>query len=126
MKPSLAVVALWAEDVRTTAHFYRDVIGLPLAGHSADRPHFQAGEALLVILPGKAAPAEGEDRFPRLAFGVEDLETAVERLKRHAVALPWGVEGDAHSRWTMFYDPAGNLVELVQFGIGQAGEHSAA
>jgi hypothetical protein len=29
--------------------------------------------------------------------------------------LPWGIEGDARSRWVMFHDPAGNLVELVQF-----------
>jgi len=121
MKASLAVVALWAEDVPATAHFYRDVIGLPLAGHSGGRPHFQVGETLLVILPGKAAPAEGEDRFPRVAFAVDDLGAAVERLRQHRVALPWGVEGDAHSRWAMFYDPAGNLVELVQFGTTHPG-----
>jgi hypothetical protein len=40
----------------------------------------------------------------------------VERLTDHQVALPWGVEGGAGERWVMFHDPAGNLIELVQFG----------
>ena len=32
----------------------------------------------------------------------------------HYVDLPWGVEEDADSRWVMFRDPAGNLIELAQ------------
>ena len=42
MNPKLFVVTLWAEDVALNAHFYRDVIGLPLASHH-DRPHFDLG-----------------------------------------------------------------------------------
>jgi len=26
-----------------------------------------------------------------------------------------GIEEDADSRWVMFHDPAGNLIELAQF-----------
>jgi len=33
-----------------------------------------------------------------------------------AVVSLWAeVEEDANSRWAMFHDPAGNLIELVQF-----------
>ena len=35
-------------------------------------------------------------------------------LEEHRIALPWGVETDGGSRWVMFHDPAGNLVELVE------------
>jgi len=117
MSVRIAVVSLWAPDVPATAHFYRDVVGLPLLAHHGDRPHFDLNGSYLVILKGlpisaqEASPA----RFPLMAFAVEDLDAAVERLAAHGVAMPWGIEGDAHSRWVMFHDPAGNLVELVQF-----------
>ena len=50
-----------------------------------------------------------------MAFAVDDLEAAIARLQAHGVELPWGIENDEVSRWVMFHDPAGNLIELVQF-----------
>jgi hypothetical protein len=29
--------------------------------------------------------------------------------------MPWGVEKNAQGRWVQFHDPAGNLIEFVQF-----------
>jgi hypothetical protein len=31
--------------------------------------------------------------------------------------MPWGVEEDSDSRWVMFYDPGGNLIEVAMMGI---------
>ncbi len=117
MNPRIAVVSLWAEDVPTCAHFYRDVLELPLIGLHASRPHFDLGGSTLVILKGRPSPAQEADpaRFPLLALAVDDLQSFVERLKARQVALPWGVEENAGARWVMFYDPAGNLIELVEF-----------
>ncbi|HLF27192.1 MAG TPA: VOC family protein [Anaerolineae bacterium] len=117
MLPRLAVVSLWAEDVPATAHFYRDVLGLRLLPHHGDRPHFDLGGIYLAILKGRPRPAQNPtpSRFPILAFAVDDLDAAVERLRAHAVELPWGIEEDANSRWVMFTDPAGNLIELAHF-----------
>lgn len=117
MNPKLAVVSLWAEDVAATAHFYRDVIGLRLLMHDQQRPHFDLGGVYLVILKGRPIPPRdpAPARFPIVAFAVEDLNVAVAQLRAHHVDLPWGIEKDADSRWVMFYDPAGNLIELAQF-----------
>ena len=117
MQPQLAVVSLWAEDVPTVAHFYRDVIGLRLMPHHGDRPHFDLGGAFLVVLKGRPVPAQNSTppRFPIIAFSVDDLDAAVDRLHAHHVELPWGIEEDAGSRWVMFHDPAGNLIELAKF-----------
>jgi len=109
----LAVVCLLAEDIPTCTHFYQDVIGLKLVHHHEGKPHFDLGGALLVILQGK--PALASERFPSLAFSVDDLDAAISNLEAHHVSLPWGIETDPHSRWVMFRDPAGNLVEMVQF-----------
>jgi catechol 2,3-dioxygenase-like lactoylglutathione lyase family enzyme len=118
----IAVVSLWAEDVAAAAHFYQDVVGLRLLSHLAQhdkhkRPHFDVSGTLLVILKGKPVPAQDAEpsHFPLMAFAVDDLDPAVERLRAHHVQLPWGVEENAEARWVLFHDPAGNLVELVQF-----------
>lgn len=120
----LAVVAVWAEDVAQAAHFYRDVLGLRLLPHhSGGRPHFDLGGEVLTILKGRPVAAQDAEaaRFPLVAFAVDDLDAAVERLRAHGVALPWGVETDAGSRWAMFHDPAGNLVELASFAPQRSG-----
>lgn len=104
---------MWAEDVPTTAHFYRDVIDLRLLPHHGDRPHFDLGGTYLTILRGTPCPAP--TRFPIFAFAVEDLDATIERLRTHRVELPWGIEEDAGSRCVMFHDPAGNLIELARF-----------
>ena len=118
MEPRVAVISLWAEDVTAAAHFYRDAIGLKLLHHPAERPHFEVNGVYLTILKGRPVPAQNSvpARFPLVAFAVDDLDTSLERLRVHKVELPWGVEKDSGSRWVMFHDPAGNLIELVQFG----------
>ncbi len=117
MTVRIAVVSLWAEDVPATAHFYRHVLQLPLAPHHGHWPHFDVNGTYLVILQGRPVPAQDSapPRFPLIAFEVNDLDIAADQLREHGVELPWGVEEDASSRWVMFHDPAGNLVELVQF-----------
>lgn len=110
------VICVWAEDVLKTAHFYKDVLELELLSHhNFSRPHFKVGDAYLTILKGKPQPAVDPepDRFPLFAFRVDDLDNAVERLQAHGVDLPWGIEGHEGSRWVMFHDPAGNLIELT-------------
>jgi catechol 2,3-dioxygenase-like lactoylglutathione lyase family enzyme len=98
-------------------HFYRDVIGLRLLPHHGEQPHFDLDGSYLTILKGHPVPAQNADpsRFPIIAFAVSDFDAAVERLLAHDVKLLRGVEQDALSRWVMFHDPAGNLIELVQF-----------
>ena len=117
----VAVISLWAEDVPAAVHFYRDVVGLqllPSHSHHGEQPHFDLDGTYVTILQGRPVPAQDAEppRFPLLAFAVDDLESAVERLHAHGVKLPWGIEDGMESRWALFRDPAGNLVELVEFG----------
>ncbi len=50
---------------------------------------------------------------------VDDLQEVIPPLKSHAVELPWGIEEDSDSRWVMFYDPGGNLIEIAMMGINK-------
>jgi catechol 2,3-dioxygenase-like lactoylglutathione lyase family enzyme len=112
-----AVVTVWAQDVRAAAHFYRDVLGLKLAGHhgsGGEAVHFDVGGTYLVIQPGSLSSPKSERRFPLFALAVDHIEDVAARLQVHEVELPWGIETDAGSRWAMFHDPAGNLIEIVE------------
>ena len=118
MKLKLAVVTLWVEDINSTSDFYCNVLGLPLLMMDRGRPHFDLGGAYLVILPGRPHKLEDsmQTRFPVLAFAVNDLDAVVHQLKSQGVKMPWGIEEDSDSRWVMFSDPGGNLLEIAQFG----------
>lgn len=119
MKLKLAVVALWAVDVGKMTDFYQNVLGLPLVTIDRGRPHFDFGGGYLTVLPGK--PYKVQDparaRFPVIAFAVDDLHEIIHQLKSHDVEMPWGVEEDSDSRWVMFYDPGGNLIEVAMIGV---------
>ena len=117
MDAKFAVVALWAEDVVKAAHFYRDVLGLKLLSHYEGSFHFDVSDVYLVLRKGHAISIESSDssRFPLFAIAVDDLDERVDQLKKHDAVLPWGIESNETSRWIMFNDPAGNLIELVQF-----------
>ncbi len=122
MKLKLAVVTLWGVDVHQMTEFYRDVLGLPLAMMDRGRPHFDFGGGYLTILQGTPHTRQDsmQTRFPQIAFAVDDLHEIIHRLQTHGVDIPWGIEEDSDSRWVMFYDPGGNLIEVAMMGIHTA------
>ena len=114
----LKVVSIRAEDLPATVHFYRHVLGFNLVHHHEHHPSFELQNSVFLVIvqsQSKVEQISGEAAFPVLAFEVDDLEPAIETLKSNNVALPWGVEERSGSRWVKFYDPAGNLIEIVQF-----------
>jgi len=116
--PRLAVVSLLVEDLPAAVDFYRDVIGLRLLPHHQPHTAFELeNDVFLVLVQGhpNPKPVSEEEHFPAIAFAVDDLESTIEHLKSHNLALPWGVEERAGSRWVKFFDPSGNLIEIVQF-----------
>ena len=121
MKLKLAVVTLWGEDTDRMIAFYRDILGLALLTIDRGRAHFDFGGGYLVILPGKPLGVEDSipPRFPVLAFAVDNLYEFIHQLESHSIEMPWGVEEDHDSRWVMFKDPGGNLLEAAMFGINK-------
>ena len=85
--------------------------------HHGNRPHFEVQGAYLTILQGRPKPTQENvpSHFPVVAFAVDDLDTAIEKLQEHHITMPWDVENDGHTRWVKFYDPGGNLIELAEF-----------
>lgn len=121
MKLKLAVVTLWGEDVQKMSDFYQNVLGLPLVTIDRGRPHFDYGGGYLTILPGPPHKIQDsvQSRFPVIAFAVDDLHEVIRQLKSHNVEMPWGMEEGSDSRWVMFYDPGGNVIEIAMMGVNK-------
>ena len=64
-------------------------------------------------------PRDPKRRWPMFALTVSDLDQSVNALRDAVVELPWGIEEfgapEPSSRYVMFHDPAGNLIEVVEW-----------
>ena len=110
----VAVVTVWAptsDKVSEAVKFYKELLGLRPITPTA----FETDGTFLVVMEGTIEVANTKRRWPMFALQVPDLDQSVEILRKANVSLPWGIEEDTTSRWFMFNDPAGNLIELAQF-----------
>jgi catechol 2,3-dioxygenase-like lactoylglutathione lyase family enzyme len=118
MNLNIAVVTLWADNFEKTVKFYNKVLGMDLVHQESNGIiHFKIGDILFTVMKGTPAWATNSiiPRFPIIAFSVEDIQRSFVMLKENEVELPWGIEESPAAKWIMFNDPAGNLIELVQF-----------
>jgi catechol 2,3-dioxygenase-like lactoylglutathione lyase family enzyme len=118
----VAVLTVWAgaENLEPTAGFYEEVLGLRRVGTSTSPFVLDTDGTFVVIMVGKLEPPHNpQRRWPMFALTVSNLDQTVEALRPAGVDLPWGIEEfgapEPSSRYVMFYDPAGNLIEIVEW-----------
>ena len=118
----VAVLTVWAEaeKLEPTAKFYQDVLGLRRVGSSADPYILDTDGTFVVIMEGRLEqPLDPKRRWPMFALTVPDLDQSVNALRDAGVEFPWGIEEfgapEPSSRYVMFHDPAGNLIEVVEW-----------
>ncbi len=123
----IAEIVLVVEDVRASAQFYRDVVGLtPQTEPDEEWAWLWVGEPgeqqRLALHKGKLlfedhSPLPEGERWGRVHYALkvprERLEAAVEHVREQGIE----VYGPAHFEWMgaesyYFYDPDGNLLEL--------------
>jgi catechol-2,3-dioxygenase len=123
----LAELVLIVEDVRASARFYEDVVGLtPETEVSEEWAWFWAGKTGVKqrvalhrgsLLFEEHSPLPEGERFGRVHFAFEvdraDLEREVERVRSTGLDVHGPVEFDwMDARAYYFYDPDGNLLEF--------------
>lgn len=120
----LALVVLRASNLERSAHFYRDLIGIPIEPGDNDAPSdpwiggrhheysWRDGAYLhFSIFPGSAPK---HTSGAHIGLHVDDLQVMHERLVLAGIPVlhpprvePWG-------RTARYADPDGNIVELTQ------------
>ena len=114
----ISTVRLFCADLEATADFYQDVLGLPQVFREADAALFKSGQVGVLIEQGDPNSAEEAaliGRFAGISFPVGDMAEAVGALQAKGVAFDGEPEKqDWGGVLAHFYDPAGNLLTLVQ------------
>ena len=111
----LFVVTLWAPNIPESLHFYRDVLGLDLLPHHEGQPAFTVGDGIhLTIRKGTPVPVENDSPFPVVAFQVANLDDAIQHLHAHGIKMAGDIINKLSTRYCMFHDPAGNLLEIAE------------
>jgi catechol 2,3-dioxygenase-like lactoylglutathione lyase family enzyme len=118
-----AEVRLPAKDVDAMAEFYAGKLNLPIIQHSEGEVHFQIGESRLVFVKHPSPDlSQGERSWPQhFAFNIPEhrLDDAKAWLQARCDLIPdeAGIEVIYHDNWDAhalyFYDPDGNIVELI-------------
>lgn len=118
--------SLYARDLEAERDFYRDVLGLEVWGYEADRHvFFRVGDGVLLIfnpattITGDHLPAHGATGAGHVAFGVarEELDAWRNHLIVRGVAIASETNWPHGGRSIYFYDPAGNVLEIVTPGV---------
>jgi predicted enzyme related to lactoylglutathione lyase len=109
----LTKTILYVRDIDTQTKFYRDKLGLTVKSRQSvegrsDKQwvEFETGECTLV-LHGNMEPEQGKDR-PKLAFHVNDIETAYQTLTESGVKLSQIRSPSPRLRIAEGVDPEGN------------------
>jgi predicted enzyme related to lactoylglutathione lyase len=107
-------VALPAEDIDASIHFYGTVLGLPFVKRWGDRPaaEFQAGNLTLAIMEPAAFGQEFRPHRVPLALAVDDVAEARAQLEAQGVQFMTDIIDSGVCHQTIFLDPAGNALDL--------------
>lgn len=117
----LSAVLLVSKNHEKLAHFYKDVIGLPIEEeqHGETLKHYgcELGDIHFAI-----HPVENFDDHPhgvgsvKLAFEVFDIEAHVKKLESHGIKTLYPPKKQGPMLITAIKDPDGNLIEFTQLG----------
>lgn len=109
---------LFVADLEKEIAFYRDAIGLPFIKQEGAFAFFDAGNGDLFELwpmgvpsPAPKTPAQ---QSLKVSFRVDNLDEAVAELTARGVQFIDGIGEKDGTRWAIFVDPEGNLLELKQ------------
>lgn len=109
-------VGVAVPDVAAGKAFYRDVLGLPVAGESAGWVEFDLGNATVAVfsVPEEeiAGGRAGGWKNGVIALAVQDVAAAVEELRARGLSIVEGTAEYASCFMATVEDPFGNFLML--------------
>jgi len=108
---AIHAVILIVKDLEAQKRFYRDVLGLAIAGDYGDAVFFDVGGQTLGLF-AKSHHAEGTARLEGAAKGISHLEFSIDASKRAALEERLR-EAGFHAYRDNFCDADGNLFHFA-------------
>ncbi|HVI18605.1 MAG TPA: VOC family protein [Gaiellales bacterium] len=107
-------VTVPAKDLAESEHFYGSVLGLPFVKQWGEMPakEFQAGNLTLAVMDPTAFGQEFRPHGLPIAFQVDDVPAARERLEAQGVTFVTDIIDSGVCHQAIFLDPAGNSLNI--------------
>jgi predicted enzyme related to lactoylglutathione lyase len=107
-------VTVPAKDFEESVHFYGTVLELPHVKNWGNMPgaEFQAGNLTLAVMDPTAFGQEFRPHGSPIAFQVDDVPAARERLEAKGVEFVTDLIDSGFCHQAIFLDPAGNALDL--------------
>jgi lactoylglutathione lyase len=109
---------LFVADLEKEIAFYRDAVGLKFLNQEGEFAFFDDGKGHLFELwplgVPSASPKTPAQQSLKVSFRVGNLDEAVAELKGRGVQFVGDIGEKDGTRWAIFVDPEGNLLELKQ------------
>jgi len=107
-------VTIPTNDFDASVEFYGNVLGLPQGKRWGSMPgmEFQAGSLTIAVMDPTAFGQEFRPHSVPLAFQVDDVAAARDRLKEQGVTFVNEMIDSGECHQAIFLDPAGNALDL--------------
>jgi catechol 2,3-dioxygenase-like lactoylglutathione lyase family enzyme len=109
MDLSLRRIILFTPNMDEMTAFYRDVMGLKIAGREKGWVDFDAGGCALALHAGKSVVGK---RSPKISFYVKDVAAARATLGKRGLALSKVISTDVGFDMCGGKDPDGNVIAI--------------
>jgi lactoylglutathione lyase len=126
-KHRLTFVALSVSDLRRSVHFYRDILGIPLADAAHDsekRDPWYGGEHaayswtdgafMHFALYPKHEPERPVSTAAQIGFHVSDFDSVHQNVRTSKVVIVQEPRNEPWGRTARYLDPDGNIVSITQ------------
>lgn len=117
--PIISVISVYVNDVPAAKTFYSSVLGFAVLAEPAPGLVMLKHDGVKLLLTECARPASGrysEDGGVVLGIGIADVDAEVRRLRNKGTnALFPTAQEFPGGRFNAIADPAGNVIELLEF-----------
>ena len=111
-------VALFTRNMAELEKFYTQTLGFPVTRRWDDVNiiFIDVGSTTIELIGSQNAPAPNSEpgAFNHLALHVEDVDAAYQELVDKGIKIKSGLTNFKEVRVCFFYDPDGNILELVE------------
>jgi catechol 2,3-dioxygenase-like lactoylglutathione lyase family enzyme len=107
-------IALPTQDAERARAFYRDTLGLEESKQWGSMPafEFETGNLTIAVMQSDAFGQEFAPHSAPVAFQVDDVPAAKERLESEGVEFLGGIIDSGFCHQALFKDPDGNTLDI--------------
>lgn len=117
-------IGIMVKDIERSIKFYGEVLGLELIERQSfnglELAFFRVGDTEIELIQGGSGYSESDAVVNHVAFRVEDIDAALDKLREHGVTL---IDQEPREIWTgcriaFFRGPDGEKLELFERPAG--------